>query len=416
MTATPVIARRRPDPFESQRGSMLILALIVVFLMTVLASDITEVSMVEYEASANVGKIVRLEYALNAALEVAKAHLVQDGQDTDIDSLQDSWAQPIKITLGGKSAESVEERASDQAPGGVDVTIEIEDEESKWPLALCVLGGSNDAQKRKRREFLSAVIDSYRENYGAYDLDRATADRWAEAISAFLARSETEGGPVPRPATKSDVHILNVADLSLIKDLDDKALFDELNEKGELVPGLLRYLTIWSDLKVNINTAPLPVLRGLFRPEDRTSAETLYNHRTAQTDENEKKKDSTEARLEEQTKGKGGKDGKDDEDRTGGAIFEKVQDIQKIEGIAARTYTEASQMMAVSSKTFSVWATAELGSMSRTRHWVLRRESGRVVIFLSEAVDQDYRPRFRKTRPDEEEGGGGRSPQSLLGR
>jgi Type II secretion system (T2SS), protein K len=386
---------------------MLILALIVVFLMTVLASDITEVSMVEYETSVNVGKLTRMEYALDAALEVAKAHLVQDAMDTEIDSLNDSWAQPISLTLGGQSAESAEERASENAPGGVEVTVEIEDEESKWPLARTVLG--NDAEIRKSREFLAAVIDSYRENYGGYDLNRADADRYAEAISAFMGRKEGEGGAVPRPTTKSNVHILNVADLSLIKEINDKDLFDEINDKGEVVPGLLRYVTIWSyDLKANINTAPLPVLRGLFRPEDRTSAETIYNHRTAQTEEAEKKKKSTEAKLEEQTKGK-----EEEDDLTGGAIFEKVSDIQKIEGIASRTFNEASKLMSVESRTFSVWATAELGSMSRTRHWVLRRESGRILVLLSEAVDQDFRPRFRKTRPDEEEGGGGRSDKSL---
>jgi hypothetical protein len=380
---------------------MLILALIIVFLMTVLASDITEVSMVEYEASVNVGKITRLEYALDAALEVAKAHLIQDAIDTDIDSLQDSWAQPIKLTLGGASAESIEERALDQPPPGVEVTLEIEDEERKWPLPMTFLG--NDAQIRRKREFLSAVIDSCRENYGVYDIDRGTSDRYAEAIVGFLQRKENDGGPVPRPNTKSDLHILNVADLSLIKEINDKDLFDEVDEKGEVVPGLLRFLTIWTDMKVNINTAPLPVLRGLFRPEDRTSAETLYNHRTAQTEENEKKKKSTEARLEEASKGK---DGKDEEDRVGGAIFEKVQDIQKIEGIQTRTFADSSPMMTVASRTFSVWATAELGPISRTRHWVLRRESGRIVMFLSEAVDQDFRPRFRKARPDEEEGAG----------
>jgi hypothetical protein len=253
------------------------------------------------------------------------------------------------------------------------------------------------------------VIDSYRENYGGYDLDRGTADRYAEAIVAFLQRKENDGGIVPRPNTKSDLHLLNIADLSLIKEINDKDLFDEIDEKGELVPGLLRFLTIWTDLRVNINTAPLPVLRGLFRPEDRTSAETLYNHRTAQTEEKEKKKQGTEARLEEASKAKDGKE--EEEDRAGGAIFEKVSDIQKVEGIQARTYTEASTMMTVSSRTFSVWATAELGPISRTRHWVLRRESGRIVMFLSESVDQDFRPRFRKARPDEEEGAGGRPGQ-----
>ena len=93
-------------------------------------------------------------------------------------------------------------------------------------------------------------------------------------------------------------------------------------------------------------------------------------------------------------------------DRVGGAIFEKVQDIQKIEGIQPRTFADSSSMMTVASRTFSVWATAELGPISRTRHWVLRRENGRIVMFLAEDVDQDFRPRFRKTRPDEEEGAG----------
>jgi type II secretory pathway component PulK len=387
---------RRLDPFERQRGSMLILALIIVFLMTVLVSDITEVSMVEYEASVNVGNIARLEYGLNAGLEVAKAYLVQDAMDTDVDSLADAWAQPIKQTMGGESAQSVKERASGERPGAVDVTIEMEDEESKWPLSLLVVG--NDAQIRRRRELLGAVIDSFRESAGgSWDLDRGTAERYAEAIAGFLARKENEAGPVPRPDTKSPIHILNVADLSLIKDIDDRILFDEVDEQGNIVPGLLRYLTIWSDMKINVNTAQLPVLRGLFRPEDRIRADDILNHRNAQTEEKEKKKKGIEGRLEEKTKGK-----EEEEDKSGGAIFEKVQDVQKIEGFSPRVFNEAQNFMTVNSRTFSVWVTAELGAMSRTRHWVLRRENGRIIMMLSEAIDQDFRPRFRKARPDEE--------------
>jgi hypothetical protein len=387
---------RRPHSFEREQGSMLILALIIVFLMTVLVSDITEVSMVEYEASVNVGNLARLDYALNAGFEVAKAYLIQDALDTDIDSLGDAWAQPIKQTIGGESAQSVKERASEERPGAVDVTIEIEDEESKWPLARVLMG--NDAQIRRRRELLSGVLDSFRENAGgSWDLDRGTAERYTEAICAFIARKENEGGVVPRPDTKSPVRILNVADLSLIKDIDDRIFFDEIDEQGNVVPGLLRFLTIWSyDVRININTAPLPVLRGLFRGEDRIRADDILNHRTSQAEEKDKKKKGIEGRLEEKNKAK------EEDDRTGGAIFEKIQDVQKIEGFPARIFTETQDLMSVSSKTFSVWCTAELGALSRTRHWVVRRESGRILVLLSEAIDQDFRPRFRKARPDEE--------------
>src|SRR5262245_59826241 len=124
---------------RKDQGSMLVLALIVIFLMTVLAADVFDVSMVEYEASVNGAKITRLEYALNIGLEIAKAHILQDATDTDIDSLQDTWATPLHETIGGESAESVKELASEKGPPKIELTVEIEDEESKWPLPAAVI-------------------------------------------------------------------------------------------------------------------------------------------------------------------------------------------------------------------------------------------------------------------------------------
>jgi type II secretory pathway component PulK len=404
---------RCPPASNSERGSMLIIALIVVLLMTVLVTDVTQVSMVEYEASVNGSKLVRLEYALDAGLEIAKAHLIQDGIDTEIDSQNDSWAQPIKEQLGGSSGKTIEETATG-ASDSVDLLIEIEDESAKWPLPLLVMG--NDAVLKRRRDLLAAVIDAFREDTN-YDVDGSQALRYAELIASFMARREGEGGIVPRPNTKSDIHMTNVADIALIKEIDDRILYDEVDDDGQIYPGLLRFLTIWSyDVRVNVNTAPRAVLRGLFRGDDRGRADDIYNYRTAQAEEKEKKKNSTEGRLDRERKGGddrggAGKDGQqsDDEDATGGAVFEKVADVQKVEGLTPRAFNEASQMMTVSSKTFSVWVTASTGSLSRIRHWVVRREGARIVVLLSEAIDGDYRPRFRKlTREEEDAEGFGR--------
>jgi type II secretory pathway component PulK len=388
-------------------GSMLVLALIIILLMTVLAADVFDASMVEYEASVNGAKITRLEYALNIGLEIAKAHILQDGNDTDIDSLQDSWATPLQETIGGDSAESVKELASEQGPPKIELTIEIEDEESKWPLPMALLG--NDAQLKRRREGLANMIDAFREDSGR-DIDSSTANRMVEQFVAFMSRKENEPGVVPRPNTKSELHLMNVADLALIKDIDDDILYDSVDDKGNLIPGLLRFLTIWSDTKINVNTATLPVLRGLFRAEDKNRADDIYHYRTAQTEEKEREKESKAGQLEErskqQDKALGGQQGPTEEERMGGAIFEKISDVQKIEGFPARAYSEAQGMMTVNSRTFSVWATAEMGPIVRQRHWVVRREGGRIIMMLSEAIDPDYRPRFRKARPDEEGRGG----------
>jgi hypothetical protein len=220
-----------------------------------------------------------------------------------------------------------------------------------------------------------------------------------------MTRREGEGGVVPRPDTKSDLHLLNVADLTLIKEIDDHIFDDQVDDDGTIIPGLLRFLTIHSDLKVNVNTAPLPVLKGLFRSDDRGRATDVYHYRTAQAEEMEKERDSTGARLQRET----GKDKQqEEEDRAGGAIFEAVEDIQKVEGFTPRVFTEASQMMTVTSDVFSVWVTAKLGNMARMRHWIVRREGTRIIILLSEAIDPDYRPRFRERGPDEKDAGAGR--------
>jgi type II secretory pathway component PulK len=383
--------------FESERGSLLIIALIVVFLMSVLVSDVANVAMAEYEASVNAAQVTRLKFALDAGFEIAKANLVQDLADTDVDSLADAWAQPMTEKVAGGYGQVEEQRDSEEGAGVIELDIEIEDEAGKWPLPLATIG-SNDAQIRRRREYLAAVIDGFREDLGPYDVDSGTALRYADQIAAFMTRGEGEAGIVPRPSTKSELHILNVADLTLIKDIDDHVFFDEVDQQGNLIPGLLRFVTIWSDLKVNVNTAPLPVLKGLFRSEDRGRAADVYNYRTAQAEEKDKERQSIEGRFDQGV----GRDKEDEENRTGGAIFEAVQDVQNVEGFTPRVFTEASQLMEVKSSVFSVWITARLGNLVRMRHWVVRREGPRIMVLLSEAIDPDYRPRFRERRPEDE--------------
>lgn len=381
----------------AQRGSTLLLGLLVCALMMVLVADLTSVAQLEYEQSLNASDLLLIDAGLNAGLEIAKANLIQDAADTEIDSLSESWNQPIEEELtppeSNVSARKYRRLNDTSNSGGttVHLKIEIEDEERKWPLGLLVIG--NDAQIKRRREGLVGVIDAFRDGT-SLDVGLGDAERIADLIMAFINRKEGEfSGPVPRPLTKSPLHILNIGDLGLIPGLDDSMMYDAVLEDGSIVPGLSRFLTISTDNYINVNTAALPVLRGLFRSDDRTVADDIFHSRTQKEADNKRERDSTAGQLKTQEE--------KDKDKSGGAVFEKVDDLGKLPTVVPRLLSEIRTAVDVKSTVFSVWVTAEAKSISRTRHWILRRQSGRFVMLLSEAIDNDYRPRWH-VKTDEE--------------
>lgn len=400
----------RPIPRRAERGSILLLSLLVLTLMIVFVADATQVAGIEYEASLHGANDLKLEAALRYGFETARAHLLQDVSDTEIDSLAEEWNTPLEITVNdtsnqqssGREIQSKAYGNQESQGGGVKVTVEIEDEERKWPLGLLVV--NNEAQQRRRREGLVGVIDGYREQTVA-DVDTGTAERMADLIMAFVARKEGESaGPVPRAPTRSQLHLFNVAELALIPEISDGLMFDQVDDEGRVIPGLVRFLTPHTDLQININTAPLPVLRGLFRADDRIIADNMHDYRVRQDEELAKKGDSLSDRAAEEEReaardsgapGAGGAAG-EEEPSADGAIFQKVEDVRtKITGFSDRAFRETSSVMTVQSGAFSVFVTATLANVSRTRHYVLRRGPQGLVLVLSEKIDQDFRPRFR---------------------
>lgn len=393
-------SRRPRDP---ERGSMLLLGLMVILLMIVLVTDATQVSRLEHDASRNSIDNLRLEWALNGGFEVAKSHLAQDLLDTDIDSLQESWCSIPEELL----AVPQEEGTSSKEPD-IRLRIEIEDEDRKWPLGLLVV--ENEAAQRRRKDGLTAVIDWFREGT-PYDIGSGDAETYATAIWTFMKRRKEEAsGPVPRAPTKSDLHLMSVGDLALVQDLPDSLLYDRIvsDTAGNptVVPGLLRFVSIHSELQVNVNTAPEAVLRGLFRREDWGVGSDIFRAREDQSED--KKKELAEE--QDRRAANPNATSEEDPDRNGGAVFEKIEDLQKIPTMVTRVWNEARASMSVTSKVFSIWVTAEIGGedtskSEKTRRWIVRRDNGKFTLVLTEAIDLDFRPRFR-TREEIDEASG----------
>jgi type II secretory pathway component PulK len=400
---------------RGERGSILVLSLLLLTLMMVFVGDALQVAQVEYEASVMIANEVKLEAALRYGYELARARISQDGIDTDIDSLAESWNTPIETRVGGASTggdgrrlevPSVAYREEDGTTPepGIDVVVEIEDEDRKWPLGILVV--SNEAQQRRRRDGLVGVIDGYREKT-TRDVGLGDAERMADLILAFIQRKEHEtAGPVPRASTKSALNILSASDLALIPEIPDALMYDQSDENGNVFPGLLRFLTISTDLQVNVNTAPLCVLRGLFRADDRIIADNIYDYRVRQDSELARDPDARDGRGRERDRPPG--DGPEDEeglDPSGGAIFQKVEDVRtNITGFPERVFRETSSMMTVQSSAFSIWVTAKLGRAAASRRYIVRRNGRDLVLVLSEKIDRDYRPRFRIKEDENTEG------------
>ena len=386
-----------PDrPFRRDQGTVLVLAFLVITLTLVLVVDAAYIAQVEWEATRNADAGTQLEFALKGGYQIALALLVDDLQASQIDSLDEEWALPDghERTLNPSSILEGEEAPEDENgdPTVPVIRIRIEDEDRKWPLNI--LKVNNEATQRRRLEGLIAVLDGFREE-SSMDLDSGTSRALAETIKEFIGREEGNAafGPTPRPTTKTG-GILSVADLALVPAIGPHLVFDvydELNDR--IAPGLIHFLTPWTDLAININTAPRSVLRGLFRyqPDETSVGDDIFAYRGEQLDELERQ------RPEGSRPPPSGSDPNEEEIPASG-VYQSVEDI---EGhpvtMTQRRFNETRTMMRVDSQVFSIWVEAKLGKQKRTRRWVVRREGARFVLILSEAVDY---PVFREPVED----------------
>jgi hypothetical protein len=423
--------RRRPR--SQERGTILVVAVLIVFLMMVIVTDTSLVARVEWEATANSDIDLKLEYAVRGGYEIAKAYLVDDEENAgDIDTLLEEWSAPEGIQrefnpegAGGGSSSPM--AGGGGGEGGQEnwpkVTILIEDEERKWPLPLLMVGA--DTQKDRRKQGLANVLDGFRKGT-PLDLDPGTASNYADLIFNFVTRKENDSGfgPTPRPATKSGC-LLDVTDLALLPGLPAAVLFDQVDdESGRIVPGLINSLTLWSDMVINVNTASEAVLRGLFRrdEEETNVGSEIYNHREQKSDEwltkeNLKGLSAAERRQREKEKEKlkstsaptpapGGRPGgaaSPGEEGEDGGVYQKVEDVKKASTtVTDRIYNEINSLLTVKSNVFTIWVEAEMLGVRKIRRYVVRRNGPAFILILSAQVNW---PRYHELSPDEQASG-----------
>lgn len=397
-------------PRQRERGTILVITMILIFLVSIIAIDARYMARIEWEAATNADVDFLLEVAVRGGYQLAEAYLRQDLEDgADVDHAFEEWASDQGIekefdpTAYGERAYNEQ---GTQAHGGEArstvprVRIFIEDEDRKYPLPLLLKG--SDALKERRKGGLTTLLKTFRKGT-SLEVDEGEARHIAELIIKFISREEGDNsfGPTPRAHTKSGT-ILTPADLALIPDVDEQIIYDQVDRDGNIAKGLMHFVTVWSDLAVNVNTAPEAVLCAMMREEDASVGTDIFFAR----DEKSVEQREYQLQMQEQF----GANWRRDPDRTARESSEEKEDEsagywEEVDAIKedVATFTDAilndlRLYLTTKSKTFCIWVEAEMKGIKRRRRWVVRREGARLVPIISEIVSYPF---FRNLTEDE---------------
>jgi|GEM_PF-2715000 len=264
-----------PRPSRRQRGFALLLVLLLTSIAMVVVTELAFQAEYELLAARNVSDLMQIEYAIDGQLEVVLGQLRYDKRQNDAtDTEFDEWNS---------------QRMRDRRDGDIGLTTRVLDEQGKFWLGNLVTG--TDVRKTRAKEVLIRILDLFREGSSADktrggDLDVADAEEIAGRIVRYMTR-EGASGQVPKPSTTgaagaADVPLL--LDELLFVDTQDSRLLQTLlydvQTKDAVAPGLHRYLTVYGTGKVNLNTAPVVVLKAMFsNVSDRDYAQKIIDRR-----------------------------------------------------------------------------------------------------------------------------------------
>ncbi len=228
------------------RGIALIIVLLMVSIITALTIQLNRDTRSEVTGAANISDGIRLRYIAESGFFVGEALLLADR--TPFDALTEMWANTEMIAL--------------QSEGYFDngsFKLAIQDEGGKIAVNTLVTGS---AYNTPIRNLLLRLLTG-----PSFRLDQRKADELVDAIKDWIdADDEVTGAGaegayyagLQRPYTAKNAPIDCIEELLMIKGVT-RELFYGTGES----PGLAQCLSVYGDAKININTAPRPVLRAL---------------------------------------------------------------------------------------------------------------------------------------------------------
>jgi len=303
---------------KGERGVALVLALAVIALLVSLVVDFSYTMMVDLTLAANLRDGQKAFYAARSGVELAR-HLLQE-DDPAFDALDEDWAL-LPEHPGFLAADD---------EGKFKVTIE--DEAAKIPLNMLITG---DKEKK-----VDLVVRAQLERlFELLELD-------PELIDPVIDWLDPDNNPQPFGA--EDAYYQSLPSLYPCKNGPLDALEELLLVKGmtkeilygtEEKKGLIHFLTLYSDGKVNINTASVEVLASLSDKIDNVTTQAIIDYRQKNP-------------------------------------FQEIKydDIKSLPGMNLEIFNDIKDQCDVKSSTFSLRAEGQVRDIKKVIYTVLKRE------------------------------------------
>jgi len=235
----------------------LVLTLLILTLLVVTGLELNRAIRVEASLAGNFRDLTQAHYIARSGVEIARAILQED--DPSYDGLDERWGQ---FELLASLSQSLF--------GEGHFTGRISDENAKFnPNGLIDPYGNVNQKKKEQLERLLSLLE--------HDSD------WIEALLDWLdpddqrrpqgAERETYMAR-KNPYAPKNGPLDSLGEMLLIKGVDASILYGNENREG-----VLNYLTVYSDGRINLNTASLPVLMSLSPKVDRAMAQAVLDRR-----------------------------------------------------------------------------------------------------------------------------------------
>ncbi|MFI5403664.1 MAG: hypothetical protein ACHQ1G_12070, partial [Planctomycetota bacterium] len=386
---------RAPTRRTRERGVALVLVLVLLPLVAILMTQLSFETTIGDRLARNALANAQFKAAILARVRQIRLRLVRDLKEDEKNSAQggafdyygDPWGPDSE---GGGMAVVV---TKGDAAKGDDVSLytEITDEQGKFNLNLLL---HKDPQRAARAlETFKNLLNFFRDTrFGdvteehEYDLDEREAREVGDAVSKFLKNEERDTRvrrpELPDAAADMKAGLFTVRDLIFAHQFfQQKRLLDRFTDvkSGQVMPSLEEFVTIYGDGRVNANTAPIEVLRAMFKEEQgqREVAQEILHGRGGFLDNDETDQDKREQTLEDRRKAK--EEGIE-EDEQEVAAYKSANDLTKIEGMGDGTFLRRNDIdvgrdFTVRSNFFRTVVTARRENFLRRQIVVLERHS-----------------------------------------
>ncbi len=235
---------------RQQRGVALVTAILMVTLATIAAVAMATRQQLDIRRTGNLLHGTQAVMYTEAAESWARVILQRDAKDGNVDTLEEDWARQVPASL---------------VEGG-SIRGRLEDMQGRFNLNSLV---------DKDGKPVPAAVDQFKRLLVNLELDEALAAALRDWIDSDIDESFPDGAednsylllqPGYRVANRP---LVSVTELMLVKGFDRKA-----------IDKLLPYVSVLPEpTPININTAPLEVLRSLARDLTTADAEALAEGR-----------------------------------------------------------------------------------------------------------------------------------------